>query len=130
MLVAQLFDAGADSILGGLVFRGGHADEFRYFYHIVFLHAAAGNSGSTDSQTACDKWALRIVRNGVLIGCDANFVQSVFQLFSGQVEFPEVKQHQMVVGAAGYNVKAFFNQAFRKYLRIFYDLFLVFLKFV
>ena len=97
--------------------------------HVLLLEAAGGDSRCADAQAAGDKGALRVVRDGVLVGGDVDSVQTLLQILAGDVHVLQVDQDQVVVGAAGYQAEAFIGQRLGKGLRVFDDLLLIGLEF-
>ena len=81
-------------------------------FHILFFKTAGGDGGSADTDTAGDEGTLGIVGDGVFVGGDVHFVQFMLHLLAGDVEVSKVDEHQMIVGAAGNQIKSAGNQSF------------------
>jgi len=65
-----------------------------------------------------EKQLLRISGDGILVGGDIYIIQTNLQLQTGDIERPQIHSHQMVVGAAGDQIEAFFHQGIRQDLGI------------
>ena len=74
--------------------------------HFRLFKAARGNGGSADSQSACYKRALRVVRHRVFIRGNMHLVKPVLKLLSGDAVFNKLKKNKMIICPARYYIKA------------------------
>ena len=79
----------------------GPIDQRRNHSHLGFLHAARGNRGSADPDTARYERLLGVERHSVLVDGDAHGIQSLLGSLARNACSAQIHQHQVVVGAAG-----------------------------
>ncbi len=89
-------------------------DEVGDLEHFGFLHAAGGDRGSSDTDSAGDHRLLRIERDHVLVDRDGGLVERGGDFLAGGVLRTEVDEHEMVVRAAGNDAEALVFQRLRR----------------
>ena len=115
-LIAQLCNFPCNLILVALKVNCDHLHPLGNKEHFLLLKSSACNSGSTDSQAACNKGALGVVGDGVLVCCDVNSVQHFLVVLTRNVKGSEVYEHKMVVRTAGNQSEALVKECLAEHL--------------
>ena len=77
---------------------------------LLFLHTACGYGGRSDAQAARIGRRGGVVGHGIVVGFDSGPVQRLCQFLAGDVFISQVDENKVVVGAAGDEVEAVFEQ--------------------
>ena len=92
--VADIFQCG-----GVIVYFQGLQDPVCDLFHFVGFHAASGEGGGTDADTAGVHGFAGIVGDHVFVDGDSGVVEGVFGDFTGQSDGGDIAHHEVVVGA-------------------------------
>ena len=120
-LLADVSHSCVDFCLGTFKVTGSQADAVGNALHLLFAQTAGGHSGSADTDTGSHCRLLRIVGDGILVQGDMVGIAADLQFLAGDVHGPQVSKHQMVVGAAGDQVEALFQQSGGHSLGVLHD---------
>ena len=87
----------------------GAGDEFRYLFHVFFLHAAGGHGGRADADAGGLHGGTRVKRDGILVHGDAHAVQGFLCVRPVDALVAEVHHEYVVVRAVGDDAEAEFR---------------------